>query len=78
MGFRPETDEQEKLIKQAQAATGIKMSDLLRRAVLMGLPSVVSEVQRNQAKAFDSFEQSLRETGHPAADSSIKRKKIPA
>lgn len=61
MGFRPETDEQETLIKNAQQAAGIKMSDLLRRAVLAGLPSVMKEIQQEQHRAFLAFTNSLRD-----------------
>lgn len=65
MGFRPENDAQEKLILDAQAAVGIKMSDLLRRAVLYGLPHVVAEAQEQQRASFAQFEASLRETHKP-------------
>lgn len=67
LGFRPENAAQEKLILDAQAAVGIKMSDLLRRAVLVGLPRVVAEAQEQQRESFAKFEASLRETtGKPA------------
>ena len=65
LGFRPENEAQEKLILEAQAAVGIKMSDLLRRAVLRGLPEVVAEAQEQQRASFAKFESSLRENPQP-------------
>lgn len=62
IGFRPDNDAQDKLIRDAQKATGIKMSDLLRLACLRGLPSVVAEVKQQQQAAFNHFEETLRET----------------
>ena len=64
IGFRPDDDAQEKLIRDAQQATGIKMSELLRRAVLHGLPAVVAEVREQQSAAFDQFETSLKESAN--------------
>lgn len=66
LGFRPDNSAQEKLILDAQKATGIKMSDLLRRAVLCGLPVVVAEVQAQQQQAFAHFQETLREAAAPA------------
>ena len=81
LGFRPKTDAQEKLIQDAQSATGIKMSDLLLRAVLRGLPHVVEEIRSAQAQAFEMFDKQLNVTERavPEADVvyKIKRTKDP-
>lgn len=74
MGFRPENDAQEKLILDAQKATGLKIAELLRRAVIMGLPAVVSEIRAEQEQAFEHFETQLREQSGQSGRDSPKRK----
>ena len=62
LGFRPENEAQEKLIRDAQTAAGLKMSELLRRAVLMGLPALMAEIREQQEAAFSKFESAMKET----------------
>ncbi len=67
LSFRPDNDAQDQLIHDAQKATGIKMSELLRMACLRGLPAVVADIVERQRKSVAQFEASLRETtGTPA------------
>lgn len=63
LGFRPQNEAQDRLIRDAQKATGLQMSDLLRRAVLIGLPNVVEEVRREHDTAFKTFANTLEESG---------------
>lgn len=73
LGFRPESEAQQQLILDAQAATGLRMADLLRRAVLNGLPAVVAEIKAQQQKAIAQFETALHE--HAAVSKQAERHK---
>jgi hypothetical protein len=83
-GFRAETKAQEDFILAAQRAAGLKMSDLLRRAVMRGIPAIVAEAKAAQAEAFTTFEAKLAEditadAAHPRTNgvpSSKRGKKV--
>lgn len=64
LGFRP-TDNELKIIEEAELATGRNRSDLMRATFKYGLAAVVRAMRAEREAAHQAFQASLKDDEHP-------------